>query len=285
MEFKPIRSMKEPPKDHSHIQLTYITHFYCNQDGSFDCVRSLLDDYAAYPDEILDRMHFVIVDDGSPVMYEIPDVNLNLTWLRITEDIPWNNPGARNLGVTYAKSDKIILTDLDHKFPPETLLHILKRRECGKSMYRIRRKDSDGNHIGTHANLFVMSRSRFMRLWGYDEHFCGHYGHDDVWFSRFQKWHGSRQRHLPPRFHVFVRTKDTRSYTHSLDRSLSTNQALYDEKRRLVANHGPYQGHTRRFLDFRWEITLERVRNHPPKPAVNRAWRKFWWFRQLFSSC
>lgn len=275
--------MKQPPRDYSHIELTYITHFYCNQPGSFGHVSSLLEAYAAYPREILDRMHFVIVDDGSPIPYEVPDVDLNLTWLRVTEDIPWNNPGARNLGATYAKSDKIILTDLDHQFPAETFAHIINRRECGPDFFKIHRTGDDGKIMRSHPNLFLMSRARFMRFWGYDEHYCGHYAHDDVFFSRFQKWHGSRQRHLPRHVRVFIRTKEARTFTHSLVRDLSTNEKIYEEKREAVERYGRHQGHTRRFLDFRWEVALERARATRPPRVEDRWWKRIWLLRMLFS--
>lgn len=271
--------MKEPAKDHSHIGLTYITHFYCNKPGAFDPVQSLLETYATYPAELLDRIHFVIVDDGSPLGYEIPEVDLNLTWLRITKDIPWNNPGARNLGVTYAKSDKIVLCDLDHEFPRETLKHILNRPECGRNLYKIRRFKQDGSPKHPHANTFVLSRARFLRLWGYDEHFSGHYAHDDVWFVRFQKWHGSRERYLPRRFPIQMRSGITGELTHTLERDLRTNDKLYQEKRRQVEQFGAYQGHTRRFLDFEWKLSLERARSTQPKPSPCRTWKPLWLLR------
>lgn len=273
--------MKQPARDHSHIGLSYITHFYCNKPGAFDQVKSLLEQYATYPADLLDRIHFVIVDDGSPLPYQIPEVDLNLTWLKITQDIPWNNPGARNLGVTYAKSDKIVLSDIDHEFPVETLCHILNRRECGRDFFKIRRLKKGNVMTHSHANTFVMSRARFMRLWGYDEHLCGHYAHDDVWFVKFQKWHGSRERHLPARFPILMRSDDTRSMTHTLDRDHTTNQKLYEEKRRQVDRGGAHQGHTRRFLDFEWKLTLERARASRPAPPSNRTWKPLWWFRCL----
>src|SRR5690606_35034604 len=135
---------------------------------AFCQIKSLLEKYAEYPSGILDRIHFVIVDDGSPIPYDIPDVDLNLTWLKITEDIPWNNPGARNLGVTYAKSDKIVLTDIDHEFPIETLQHMLERGECGRFFFKFRRLYQGAFLKHSHPNIFLMSRGRFMRLWGYD---------------------------------------------------------------------------------------------------------------------
>lgn len=276
--------MKTPPRDHSHIGLSYITHFYCNKPGAFEQVKSLLELYAGYPADILDRVHFVIVDDGSPLPYEIPDVDLNLTWLKIIRDIPWNNPGARNLGATYAKSDKIVLTDLDHEFPVETLRHIIGRGECGRDFFRFRRAHEGKFFKHSHANIFLMSRARFMRLWGYDEEFCGNYAHDDVWFVKFQKWHGSRQRHLRRRYPIRVRSETSRSLTHTLERDLTPNQKVYEEKRRQVDQFGKYHGHTRRFLDFEWKLVLERSRGSRAQPALNRKWKRLWWLRVLLPS-
>lgn len=272
--------MKQPARDHSHIGLSYITHFYCNKPGAFDQVKSLLEQYATYPADLLDRVHFVIVDDGSPLPYQIPEVELNLTWLKITQDIPWNNPGARNLGVTYAKSDKIVLSDIDHEFPVETLHHMLDRPECGRSFFKFRRFQ-DGEPKYTHANTFLMSRARFLRLWGYDEEFCGHYAHDDVWFVKFQKWHGSRERTLPARFSVTSRFKDSRNATHTLKRDLSLNEKLYRGKRRKVETFGTHHGHSRRFLNFEWKVIDQRSRRIRPSPKPNRLWKPLWWLRLL----
>lgn len=62
---------------------------------------------------------FIIIDDGSPLQYEIPNFNLNLRWIKINENIKWNQARARNLGVLSVKSDKF--TDLDHIFYEDTL--------------------------------------------------------------------------------------------------------------------------------------------------------------------
>jgi hypothetical protein len=102
--------------DKSHIRLKYVTHFYLNQSDASSIV-SLLQRYERYSPDLLDRIQFVIVDDGSPLPYRIPKLNLNICWLKITDDIPWNQSGARNLGITCAPSDKVLMTDLDHEFP------------------------------------------------------------------------------------------------------------------------------------------------------------------------
>lgn len=54
--------------DKSHICLSYITHFYCNQ-KNIDSVTSLLREYEQYDPALLDVIEFIIVDDGSPINY------------------------------------------------------------------------------------------------------------------------------------------------------------------------------------------------------------------------
>ena len=66
-------------------------------------------------------MEFVIIDDGSPLTYKIPDFNLNLRWIKFNEDIKIEPKWARNLGILSTKSDKLIITDLDHIFYEGTL--------------------------------------------------------------------------------------------------------------------------------------------------------------------
>jgi hypothetical protein len=272
--------MKKKIQTSAHIQLTYITHFFCDEQDKWSSIESLLENFASYPSEVLDHTHFVIVDDGSPIDYEPKHHGLNLTWLRIIDDIPWNNPGARNLGVTYAKSENIIISDTDHDLPAETMRYLIGRPDCGKSFYKFKRMDHSGELQRAHPNMFFMARSRFMKFFGYDEEFCNHYAHDDVWFVKFQKWSGSVQRHTPNRYHARIRKVDARKHTHSLDRDQKNNETLYQNKRTEIEQYGNALGHSRTFLDFQWEISLFHQRLAPaPKP--DRLWKKLWWFRSL----
>jgi hypothetical protein len=107
------------------IKLTYIVQFYI-ENNPRNPVQELVDIYNQYDAAILDQVHFVFVDDGSPIPVEIhSDTNLHYTWIRIEDNIPWNQGGARNIGVEHAKSERIILTDLDIAFPENLLLPIL----------------------------------------------------------------------------------------------------------------------------------------------------------------
>lgn len=271
--------MKDIP-NYDHIKVTYVTHFYCDKEDSINALYRLLETFATYSKEVLDQVHFVLVDDCSSIEVPPKDFGLNITWLKITDDIPWNNPGARNLGVTYAKSDNIVITDTDHLLPEDTLAYLCTRGRCGRNFYKFRRRRPDGSTGRGHSNLFFMSRGRFMELFGYDEQFCGHYAHDDMWFVKFKKWHGCRQMYLPAKYKSKLRRDITKGETHSLNRDQSINTALYEGKRKETALYGDGRGHSRNFLDFNWKI-LHKHNRPAPTPKENKLWQKLWWFRIL----
>ena len=269
------------PRDRSHIALSYLTHFYVTGD-SISPVTDMLERYAAYDGRLLDRIHFVIVDDGSPLEYEVPKLGLNITWLKIRENIPWNNPGARNLAAVYARSDKIILTDLDHEFPETTFEHLVKRRQCGRDFFKFHRKDPETNEwIKGHPNNFLMSRARFFRFFGYDEEFAGGHGSDDFRFVKHHKYHGSRQRYLPRKCYSMQRT-DIEASHHNLDRGVERNTPIDRRKRAEVLFYGGEHGHSRMNLNFHWDILDEQFRTIEWEPPRKRAWIYRWHLRFLF---
>lgn len=266
------------PADKSHIDLTYVTHFYCNQQ-SIDSVTTLLREYERYSPELLDRIEFVIVDDCSPLEYEIPDLNLNITWLRITTDIKWNQGGARNLGVTYAKSDKILMSDLDHAFPAETLQFLADQPAPGRHFYKLRRKKPNGEIYKGHSNLFFMSRARFLRFYGYDEEFSGNYGAEDYRFVKYQKYQGSKQSYFPASVWCYERQLDREKSYHSLVRDLSVNTPVDERKRDECSLFGKEYGHSRIFLNFEWLKLKVNNRRPTSLPEVRKYWRPLWWYR------
>jgi hypothetical protein len=227
-----------------------------------------------------------VVDDGSPLKFEIPEFDLNLTWLRIIEDIPWNLGGARNLGVVYAKSDKILLTDLDHEFPEHTLAHAMRMRNTGRRMYRIHRKSQKSGEFArlAHANSFLMSRARFLRLYGYDEEFCGEYGYFGGWLTQFHRYHGSWVLKLPRKYYCIKNDVAGPEADHDLQRDKSHNRSLYWRKRNEVHYWGAEAGHSRLFLNFRWDVVKEHRRSgFVPRP-IDRGWKLRWWFRTLLGT-
>jgi hypothetical protein len=271
-----------PGRDHGHIALTYVTACYFNASDSAP-LDALLRHYAGYAPDLLDRIQFIAVDDGSPNPAEVaPDLDLNLMLLRIGVDIAWNQPGARNLGAVLARSDKLLLTDLDCLFPEATLRALVERGNPGATFYKFRRRRMDGTPIGPHPNSFFCSRARFLRFHGYDEEFCGHYGFDDTMFWRWQRYNGTRFRYLPARFPLLLRDSGAAKGFHTLTRDLSHNEAVAARKRRAMREHGAAGGHSRAFLRFPWRVVLDRARSTPVPPAApNRLWALSWWWRQI----
>lgn len=271
------------PESYEGIRLTYVTHYYIDGPSS-NAVTKLLERYQDYDKELMSMIHFVLVDDCSSTIIDVDGYSLNIDLIRINEDIPWNQAGARNVGVIYAKSDKILLSDIDHIFPEHTLRELIQRRNPRSTFYKIYRKDDKGNTRKGHPNTFFMSRARFFRFYGYDEEFAGKYGAEDYRFVKNQKYHGSMQRYLNKRFWCTRRGDlNKRDDYHSLVRDHSKNAPIDTRKSQEIRKYGSEYGHSRQFLNFTWKYTkISRIPS--PSPCENRWWWRRWWLRTLMKS-
>ena len=244
-------------------RLSCITSIYFNNGGA-NHLYSLLSRYNDFPDAIMKYIQFVIVDDCSSDSYIIPSyINLNIKLLKITEDIPWNNAGAKNLGVTFAPSAKILLTDIDHYIPSELLTLLLEFPVPYCQIYDFEREEETGEKIVPHKNTFFTSKSIFFKSLGYDEQYCGNYGHDDSFFFLLQLYLGTRVMHFESPYPIkrlgYYKTH------HSLTRDTTINKKLLEtHKEHLQSGKDPLLCHSRLFLNFKWEIVEERFY----KPSV-----------------
>ena len=265
------------------IDLAYVVPCYFDQQDT-DSLDELLRHYADYPAEILDRLQFVVVDDGSPTRIELPDdLDLNIRLLRVTEDINWNQGGARNLGMLYAQCDKVLMTDLDHMVSEQTFAYLLKRSTPKRSLFRLHRQNADGTECSPHPNTFFIARSRFLGLFGYDEEFTGEYGYEDGMFSRWQRYNGTWHRFLPKQHAIRRRKLDEEKSYHSLQRDKTVNRELKFRKLKEWRRWGPRGGHSRRFLEFQWVMVEDRRRRNTTwQPPRNRLWKPLWPLRALF---
>ncbi len=165
--------------------------------------------------DLKNDVEIVIVDDGSPddtaadalaSMWSSDRAGLpSLSLYRVTEDRPWHQHAARNLGAHVAQAKWLLMTDMDHVVPAATLVEVLRTLpEVGKNdvltfgrvdapptltwkadhwpeFARSRREDGS---LKPHVNSFVVSRERYWKLGGYDEDLCGIYGTDKHWRDR-----------------------------------------------------------------------------------------------------
>jgi len=175
------------------------------------------DEWSAH---LKEQIEIIIVDDGSPAE-TAEDVLRNLSGLplslyRVTEDRPWHQHGARNLGAHVATGEWLLMTDMDHIVPGSTLAEILRllpelsdrtvltfgrvdapRRliwfaDEWTSFERTRREDGS---LKPHVNSFAISKKNYWRIGGYDEDLCGIYGTDGHFRKRLFG-PGSVERHL-----------------------------------------------------------------------------------------
>lgn len=147
------------------------------------------------------QIEIIIVDDGSPD----PALDVALPGLRecdrpvisiyrVTEDRPWHQHAARNLGAHVAQSPWLLLTDMDHVLTAhyaDALLKRLARLDPGTAYFLHRIEASTGlptlgrdDTPKPHPNSFVMTRDLYWQAGGYDEDFCGIYGTDGLFKSR-----------------------------------------------------------------------------------------------------
>jgi glycosyltransferase involved in cell wall biosynthesis len=225
------------------IELSLIYPYYNNQ----ACLERQLQLWSQLPQNLARRIEYVLVDDGSPQPAIVsPDCPINLTLARIKEDKPWNQPGARNLGMKLAEGEWAIANDIDHLFPQEGLEQVLSMTKDPRFVYYFGRKREDGSEKYPHPNSFLVHRKAFWKVGGYDEDFCGHYGKDDILLRlQFESSCKIVQLKEPALIEL------DNSATPGLMRKTRHNRWLFKKKQRMLEK-GKYQnGPT---LRFEWEI-------------------------------
>jgi hypothetical protein len=173
------------------MRITQIMAYYDNP----TMLKLQLENIAAYPKEIKDRLELIIIDDASPrwpAHFELnPGIPMKLYRTKI--DIPWNQDFCRNLGAYQANTDWLLLTDMDHLVPLNTMQAIIEKmeREILKLhvAYRFDRVSApDMQPYKLHPNSWLIAREFYCLIGGYDERFAGYYGTDGDFRDRINKF-------------------------------------------------------------------------------------------------
>ena len=114
----------------------------------------------------------VIVDDCSKEPLGPLD---GVKVVRVTDDIKWNQPGARNLGF-HISDGWILCADIDHLVTKENMEQLENTELKRGCVYYLGREDTNS------VNIYVIHKDDFEKIGGYDEDFCGNYGYDDIHF-------------------------------------------------------------------------------------------------------
>lgn len=127
------------------------------------------------------HLRLVVIDDGSPKYpARIPaGLGFDVSLYRMQVDIPWNQDACRNLAVSQAETDWVLLTDMDHLVPERTLVYAITKaldETCVYTFSRVTAPSLAPYH--PHPNSWLLTRAMYDRIGGYDERYAGIYGTD-----------------------------------------------------------------------------------------------------------
>lgn len=131
----------------------------------------------------------ILVDDGSqndPAINHIEKIPFPLELYRIKKDIPWNQNGARNLGMTHAEG-WCLITDMDHLLSKDQFEKLYKLELSTTTHYVPGRKKLNEEWYKRHPNSYILHKDLYWKAGGYDESFSGYYGTDSTFRRQLAK--------------------------------------------------------------------------------------------------
>lgn len=219
-----------------------------------------------YPAEVLDQLTVIVVDDhGDPPVAKrelkalavgVADVQL----YRIINNFPWNQMGARNLGMHHAKGwcamldpDMVIPASLIKKF-----VGCASRLQRGQ-VIRFALKHANGRIDTSSPNTYLIHRDDFFRAGGYDEDYRGNKGWSDVQLLAILRAHFRMKMRADLWCDFYKPAQIEDAEVRTLNRSVGVNKGVHLRKVAEAKRHGwikwvqKCKGPN---LRFRWERLL-----------------------------
>jgi hypothetical protein len=203
---------------------------YYNQS---EMLKTHIREWASWNEEIRNKFHFCIVDDCSKAkatdaLSDMELHDLDIAIYRVSEDKPWNQPGAANLGMKHCPTEYAIILDMDTIITEKFAIDLLKLTELNQKdvAYKFKRKFTNGKKHTPHPKVCLLNKDTFWEVDAYDEDFCGNYGLDDSFF--WWKWKFNKKEIvLKEKMFLII---DGHDLIESLERDCSVNKKLYNEK-------------------------------------------------------
>lgn len=199
----------------------------------------------------------LLVDDCSPepalpIVKKLASSALRerLQVLHTDVDIPWNREFCRNLMAKLAATDWLLMVDIDHVVPAESMeklrgcslkpnrFYRFRRMRVGKAD-ETRRKDkidpeSEFGEIHPHVDSYLCRTKDYWRAGGYNERFCGVLGGGNEFLRRFESMFASEI--VPGDIFLHVHTRSV--VDDASDRHCSRDTRPGKELERAIAKSG-----------------------------------------------
>jgi hypothetical protein len=185
-----------------------------------------------YGPETRSRLNVVVVDDCGDPAVDPEDIGFLASFVksvklfRVDKDIPWNQMGARNLGMQHSEGH-CLLIDPDMVFDGVVMARMI---EAASKLARGRVIKWGLRHVNTgkldmsSPNTWLLHRDDFFAVGGYDEDFAGNKGWSDVQFLDIMRgcYKIEERPDLWAHFHSTASVPD--AMVTSLDRSTAANR-------------------------------------------------------------
>lgn len=159
-----------------------------------DSLRKQLFNFFSFDSNILKYLNIIIVDDGSlqspalPIIQSFKNIQkINIQLIKINIDIPWNQPEANNVAFRECKTEYMIRNDIDHYFNEVNIVKILNYPFKNNYYYSFNRKNEQFNSGSSPPNIYIMKKTDYFKIGGYNEYFSGNYGDDIEFLPRANK--------------------------------------------------------------------------------------------------
>ena len=147
-----------------------------------------VEQFAKFDPAVLGQCEILVIDDASPsdpaTDVVVGLTNLPLVVFRIDKDKSWNQDAARNIGAFEASGKFLLLTDIDHTVPEESMKALLAMGDTNRVHSLARKAHFSDKVVNSHANSYFMSKEKYWEIGGYDEDFWGAYGSDVLFRKR-----------------------------------------------------------------------------------------------------
>ena len=142
---------------------------------------------------LIPGLELIFLDDGSNPELDLSAIPRWVRKIRIIDDIPWNQPGAKNLAATLATGSWLLFLDADQLLDRGKILQLISQLpNLNKNIiYRFKRFCATSHReLIVHQNCQLIAINTFENFGGYDEDFAGNYGHEDAYFERLWRFKG-----------------------------------------------------------------------------------------------